>query len=195
VVRDSVLILTLCVAVAMGCQACQGQEERPGPDPPRPAFDPGTLKPFTEGGLYLGKYETGLYPDGTNEMPEAHRHAGERIAATIRPLDARGKPDEEQGRILAVVFGHSNCAMYFAALGRHLQQRRDTLHPRFEMLNAAIGGNPRRHFAPHAGHPMGREGLSRNQPPGGSRPVPAGGSHPPHALNSPSNRRLSEAAD
>jgi hypothetical protein len=31
--------------------------------------------------------------------------------------------------------------MYFAALGRHLRQQRDTLHPRFEMLNAAIGGN------------------------------------------------------
>ena len=48
-------------------------------------FDPRTLKPFTEGSRYLGGYETGLYPGGGNEMPPAHRAAGEQIAATIRP--------------------------------------------------------------------------------------------------------------
>ncbi len=53
----------------------------------------------------------------------------------------RGKPDERDGRILAVLFGHSNTAMYFSALERHLRQQRAELHPRFEMLNAAIGGN------------------------------------------------------
>jgi hypothetical protein len=104
-------------------------------------FDPSSLRPFTEGKPYLGKYETGLYPGGSNEMPEAHRKAGERLAVGIRPLNTQGQPDASEGRILAVVFGHSNCNMYFGALVVRLAQERAALHPRFEMLNAAIGGN------------------------------------------------------
>lgn len=61
-------------------------------------FDPATLKPFTSGALYLGKYETGLYPGGKNERPPAHREIGERLAATIRPLDTEGRLDD-QGRV------------------------------------------------------------------------------------------------
>jgi len=103
-------------------------------------FDPSTLVPFTKGDRYLGKHETGLYPGSKNEMPVDHRRAGERIAKTIRPLDAEGKPDEREGRILALVFGHSNCSMYFRAFQQELVRRADELHPRFEMLNAAVGG-------------------------------------------------------
>jgi hypothetical protein len=104
-------------------------------------FDPATLKRFTDGVPYLGKFETGLYPGSKNEIPETHRKAGERIAATIRPLDGAGKPDDKDGRVLALVFGHSNCKMYFTALQRHLAAQKDKLHPRFELLNAAVGGN------------------------------------------------------
>lgn len=140
-VRALVVICLLSIAVAIGSLVCSGQEPGPGGTPLAAAFDPGELKPFIDGGLYLGKYEMGLYPDGKNEIPASHQRAGQRIAATIRPLDVDGKPDEDRGRILAMVFGHSNCAMYFSALGRQLQQHRDALHPRFEMLNAAVGGN------------------------------------------------------
>ena len=134
--RRLFVVVTVVLAVAFGLQYCHGQDANAAP-----AFDPSTLKPFTDGGLYLGKYEMGLYPKGKNEMPEAHRQAGERIAATVKPLGSDGKPDSEQGRILAVVFGHSNCSMYFAALERRLRTQKTALHPRFEMLNAAIGGN------------------------------------------------------
>jgi len=103
-------------------------------------FDPGTLKRFTDGVPYLGKHETGPYPGATNEMPAAHRRDGERVAATIRPLDVNGNPDQTQGRILALVMGHSNCRMYFDAFRRHLSAHAAELHPRFEMLNAAVGG-------------------------------------------------------
>ncbi len=106
---------------------------------PQNGFDPGTLKPFDAGAPYQG-LETGLYPGAKNEMPEAHRKAGERIAAALRPLDKDGKPDEAGGRILALVMGHSNCSMYFGALGRRLAERAAELHPRFELLNAAVGG-------------------------------------------------------
>jgi len=104
------------------------------------AFDPATLKPFTEGAPYLGKYETGLYPGGKNEIPEAHRQAGLRVAKAVRPLDPAGEPDDQSGRILAVVLGHSNCSMYFGALQRFLATKSDEWNPHFRMLNAAVGG-------------------------------------------------------
>jgi hypothetical protein len=109
---------------------------------PGPAgeFDPRTLRPFTEGVPYLGRYETGLYPGGSNEMPEGHRRAGEQIAAGIRPLDTDGRPDDTEGHVLGLVMGHSNCRMYFAALQSHLGERAAHLNPRFELLNAAVGG-------------------------------------------------------
>ena len=103
-------------------------------------FDPATLQPFTEGKRYRDEFETGLYPGGKSEMPAIHRQAGERVAATIRPLDVDGAVDEQSGRILGLVLGHSNCSMYFGALQRHLAQQRDKLHPRFELVNAAVGG-------------------------------------------------------
>src|SRR5438445_9855875 len=89
--------------------------------PPPGGFDPATLKLFTEGISYLDQYETGLYPGAKNEMPEEHRKAGERLAAAIRPLNAAGEPDEKEGRILALVLGHSNCRIYFNALGQRFQ--------------------------------------------------------------------------
>ncbi|GMV83463.1 MAG: hypothetical protein AMXMBFR7_46470 [Planctomycetota bacterium] len=106
----------------------------------RGGFDPSTLKPFTSGEAYEGR-ETGLYPGGKNEIPEAHRKAGEALAATIQPLDEAGKPDAANGRILALVAGHSNCKQYFTALGRHLESKQAELHPRFELLNGAVSGN------------------------------------------------------
>jgi hypothetical protein len=104
-----------------------------------PAFDPSTLRPFTERATFMGTYETGLYPGGKNDMPAAHRKAGERVAATIRPLDVDGKPSPE-GKIIALTVGHSNCNMYFGALQKRLKQNAAQLHPRFELLNAAVGG-------------------------------------------------------
>jgi hypothetical protein len=37
--------------------------------------------------------------------------------------------------------GHSNCSMYFRAFEQFLKGKSAELHPRFEMLNAAVGGN------------------------------------------------------
>jgi hypothetical protein len=104
-----------------------------------PSFDPATLKPFTDAAPYLESHETGLYPGGKNTIPEAHRKAGERLAATLRPLDLDGKPSDK-GRLLALVLGHSNCNMYFGALGTKFSENASLLHPRFELLNAAVGG-------------------------------------------------------
>ena len=50
-------------------------------------------------------------------MPPTHQESGVRLAATIQPLDVDGKPDAAKGKILALVMGHSNCRLYFDALG------------------------------------------------------------------------------
>jgi len=137
--RGSARWKTASVVAALVLGAVSGRAART--QEPAPArFDPATLKPFTEITMYLDKYQTGLYPDGKNEIPAAHRTAGERVAAAVRPLDVEGKPDPAGGRILAVVMGHSNCNMYFNALQAHLKQHAGELNPRFEMLNAAVGG-------------------------------------------------------
>jgi hypothetical protein len=92
---------------------CATQDSATGP-----GFDPATLLPFTSGQPYLGTYETGLYPGAQHLPPAAHRLAGERLGATIRPLDTDGRPDDRQGHILGLVLGHSNTRMYFGALRR-----------------------------------------------------------------------------
>ena len=131
-------LLRVLVAASVPASAL-AQAPNPGSDGAT-GFDPTAMQPFTRGTLYLGKHETGLYPGGKNELPLAHRQAGERIAASIRPLDRIGPPDDQSGRILALVFGHSNCRIYCDALQRHLASHATELHPRFEMLNAAMGG-------------------------------------------------------
>lgn len=99
------------------------------------------LRPLTDTtGKYLDQ-PMGLYPGASNEIPKAHREAGVRIARTIRPLDADGKPDDANGKTVALVMGHSNCRDYFTAFQQHLKAKSDELHPRFEMINAAVGGN------------------------------------------------------
>ena len=102
----------------------------------KPTFNPMALDLFTSGTLYLGQYETGLYPRGKNEMPDPHRKAGERIAATVRPLNVDGQPDGN-GRIVGLALGHSNSRLYFSALQDCLLKNADQLNPRFEFLNAA----------------------------------------------------------
>lgn len=118
--------------------------------------DPFTLKPFTAGDPFLGQYETGLYPGGKNEMPPAHRRVGERLASTIRPLAADGTPDRQHGRLLALVLGHSNAQMYFNALAAHLAARSGELHPRFELVNAAVAGKQLQEIAYSEDEPPGQ---------------------------------------
>jgi hypothetical protein len=51
--------------------------------------------------------EGGLYGDGHNTPPEAHRKAALERAAQIQPLDAEGRPSAE-GKIVLLIHGMSN---------------------------------------------------------------------------------------
>lgn len=108
---------------------------------PPSSFDPSTLQPFTSGALYLGQYETGLYPGGSNDIPPAHLQAGERIAQTIQPLDTNGAPDAVKGKIIGLIIGHSNTMMYFGQLEALFKEHTGEIQPQVELINAALGGH------------------------------------------------------
>jgi len=81
----------------------------------------------------------GLYPDGSNERPAAHNAEGLRIAQTIRPLDADGKVDETDGKIVWLSIGMSNTGQatngFFNEITNHPEK-----NPQLELVNGAFGG-------------------------------------------------------
>src|SRR5687768_16798625 len=87
--------------------------------------------PLTEAGTYEKdgkKFERGLYPDGKNEIPQAHLDAGVLIAKTIAPID---------GEIVASSIGHSNPRAYFTKFEFLLrtQIKEGKLNPKFVLKN------------------------------------------------------------
>ena len=103
------------------------------------------LKPLNGKGFYekdAEKFELCLYPNGTNEIPEAHRKRGERIAKSIVPLNKNGEKDIENGKIVALVVGHSNPRSYFAHFSQFVGTKIDEgiINPKFEIRNDSSGG-------------------------------------------------------
>ena len=64
-------------------------------------------------GLYLGQFQGGLYPGGSNAMPPAHLAAGLAAAAQIVPRNLAGVPDAQNGKIVLLAVGMSNAAGEF----------------------------------------------------------------------------------
>lgn len=75
-----------------------------------------TFIPLTDmgpGDSYLG-FEGGLFPGGSNVMPEVHAAAGLERANRIQPLDVNGNPDPN-GKIVLMSVGMSNTAIEFCS--------------------------------------------------------------------------------
>jgi hypothetical protein len=64
------------------------------------------------GGCHYRGYAGGLYPNGSNAPPAAHRAEGLRRAALVRPLDVNGNP-ASNGRIVFLSIGMSNGTQEF----------------------------------------------------------------------------------
>ena len=101
--------------------------------------------------LYLGQYQGGLYPGGSNSPPPAHFAEGRARALAIRPLDALGNPDPS-GRIVLMSVGYSNATQEWCNgppvncqswtfKGRADADSRVN-HVTLDIVNGAKGGEP-----------------------------------------------------
>ncbi len=95
-------------------------------------------------GIYKG-FKGGLYPDGSNSRPAAHLAAGIDIASNqIQPLDAGGKAEPVNGRIVLISIGMSNTTQEFATKGSGaFKPRADadpSKNPQLVIVDCAQGG-------------------------------------------------------
>jgi hypothetical protein len=97
------------------------------------------LIPLTDLGpeSYQGE-SGGLYPGGRNSPPPAHAAAGLKLARTIGPLDAGGRPAAE-GRIVMLTIGMSNTTMESQTFLR-LAAADPDVNPRLVLVDGAQGG-------------------------------------------------------
>ena len=95
-------------------------------------------------GSYNG-FTAGLYPAGTNMPPAAHAAAALAIANNqIRPLNASGNPDLDNGKIVMISIGMSNTTQEFASGGTQaFKPRADAdpaKNPQLVLVDGAQGG-------------------------------------------------------
>jgi hypothetical protein len=98
------------------------------------------LKPLTDmtaDEKYKGE-TGGLYGEGQNEPPAAHREAALEQAKLIRPLNMEGQPDEN-GKIGLVSIGMSNTTQEFSAFLRLANADREK-SPNVVLIDGAQGG-------------------------------------------------------
>jgi len=101
------------------------------------------------GGLYLGQYQGGLYPGGSNQIPADHVQAGLAAAGQIVPRDAAGLPSSG-GRMVLLSIGMSNTTQEFCGgaypncesfsfIGQALAHP-DVNHTTLSIVDGAAGG-------------------------------------------------------
>ena len=103
--RILVLIGTAALAASLGAPSAAAPTQPPARNEAAariPISDLGA-------GTYLG-FQGGLYANGSNLMPVAHRQAGLTRALRVRPLDAAGNPNAN-GKHVLLSIGMSNTTM------------------------------------------------------------------------------------
>jgi hypothetical protein len=107
-----------------------------GAHPPRASIG---AVPLTELGKATYKGEPGgLYPNGANAPPAAHRAAGMELARRIVPLDGEGRP-AANGKIVLLATGMSNTTIEFQVFQN--EARHDySLNRKLVLVDGAQGG-------------------------------------------------------
>ena len=86
-----------------------------------------------------GVWQGGLYPNGSNLLPAAHKNAGLQLAGQIQCLDQNGNPDTANGKIVWLSIGMSNTTQEtqkFIPLANALSGK----NPRLTLVDGAVGG-------------------------------------------------------
>lgn len=89
-------------------------------------------------GTYNG-WVGGLYPNGANVMPTAHKNAGMTLAAQVVARNQSGNPDPVNGKIVWLSIGMSNTTMEASAF-IPLANALPTKHPKLTLIDGALGG-------------------------------------------------------
>ncbi len=101
-------------------------------------------------GMYKGT-EGGLYAGGKNVPPPEHLKAGEKIAATIVPLDEKGNKSPN-GKIVLLSIGFSNPSIEFPAFQKRVAADPD-VNPHLVTVNGCVGSQAAHMIAdPHANY-------------------------------------------
>ncbi|MEZ5013679.1 MAG: T9SS type A sorting domain-containing protein [Chitinophagales bacterium] len=90
-------------------------------------------------GYYLG-YQGGLYPDGSNDMPNGHAKSGIFFANNIKPLDKNGNVDLDSGKVVFMAFGASTMGNTFNYFKTMVNNTPDIYNPCLALVNGCIGG-------------------------------------------------------
>jgi len=81
----------------------------------------------------------GLYPNGSNYIPETHKKAGLQMANQIQPLDGTGFPDLINGKIVFISIGMSNTSMAFSTF-IPMGNADINKNPKVKLVDCAEGG-------------------------------------------------------
>ncbi|MFI5171132.1 MAG: T9SS type A sorting domain-containing protein [Chitinophagales bacterium] len=98
--------------------------------------------PITDLGTdyYLGEFQGGLYPGGSNTIPTAHLNKGLNLAKKIKPLDSLGNINFVTGKIVLAGFGASTVGGPFNHLVTIMKEYND-LNPCMFAVNASNGSD------------------------------------------------------
>jgi hypothetical protein len=90
-------------------------------------------------GLYLGQFQGGLYPNGSNIVPATHATEGSARADAIGPLNAQGQPSAS-GKFVLLSIGMSNTTQEYSRFVQLATNNALVNHPQMKIIDGAAGG-------------------------------------------------------
>jgi hypothetical protein len=123
--RRIVLLLLVAQAIAAGSNCSRTTT----------GFKPLNAPFFTNYHSFAG----GLYPGNSNRRPVDHESGGRTQAASVRPRDTAGNPNDTNGKIVLLSIGMSNTTQEFSAF-QSLAGRDPDKSPNVVLVDGAQGG-------------------------------------------------------